>query len=360
YGVLFSLEEYFKNGENIKLGLKIKEQYIENITKNNLEFAYTLGLIIIIISIPIGILISIPTSKLYIDFNKLYKDNLRYMDTIDKYVITMSVDLDKKITYVSSALCEKSGYLKEELIGKSPSIFKSGKMKSKLYKDLWNKISSGLVWKGELQNRKKDGAYYWIDAIILPNYNKDNQIESYTSISKDITDKKIIEKISETDKLTQIFNRIKLDDTLENEFNRFLRHKHIFSLIIMDIDHFKSVNDSYGHQIGDSVLIEFANILKEHCRKTDIVGRWGGEEFMIICIDTDINGATNLAENLRLNVEKFEFDIVKHKTVSIGVSQVKDSDNIETIIKRVDDYLYKAKESGRNKVISDIALRVEN
>ncbi len=124
--------------------------------------------------------------------------------------------------------------------------------------------------------------------------------------------------------------------------------------MMLDIDHFKDVNDTYGHQIGDSVLIEFANILKKHSRKTDIVGRWGGEEFIIICLDTNIQGATNLAENLRASIEEFEFSIINHKTVSIGVSEVKDTDNIKTLIKRVDDYLYKAKESGRNKVISDI------
>ncbi|WP_281169383.1 GGDEF domain-containing protein [Sulfurospirillum arcachonense] len=135
---------------------------------------------------------------------------------------------------------------------------------------------------------------------------------------------------------------------------QYLRHKHVFSIMMLDIDHFKDVNDTYGHQIGDSVLIEFANILKKHSRKTDIVGRWGGEEFIIICLDTNIQGATNLAENLRASIEEFEFSIINHKTVSIGVSEVKDTDNIKTLIKRVDDYLYKAKESGRNKVISDI------
>jgi diguanylate cyclase (GGDEF)-like protein/PAS domain S-box-containing protein len=267
----------------------------------------------------------------------------------------MTVNLDKKITDVSSALCNVTGYKKEELIGKTPSIFKSGKMDDKVYKDLWNKISSGFVWSGELQNRTKEGEIYWLKTNILPNLSiKNDIVESYTSLSEDITDKKQIEVISQTDKLTQLYNRVKLDESLEYEMNRFIRHSDIFSIILIDMDKFKSVNDNYGHQVGDSVLIKLSEILKTHSRKIDIVGRWGGEEFMIICIDTDIKGATHFAENLRIAVEEYVFDVVKHKTISVGVTEVKRTDNIETLIKRVDDYLYEAKESGRNRVISDI------
>jgi diguanylate cyclase (GGDEF)-like protein/PAS domain S-box-containing protein len=265
----------------------------------------------------------------------------------------MKVDLNKTITDVSSALCKISGYSKEELIGKSPSLFKSGRMNNEVYKDLWNKITNGLIWHGELENRTKYDQPYWIHITILPNYDQNNQIESYTSLFEDITDKKRIEIISQTDKLTQIYNRVKLDASLEIEFNRFQRYKDIFSIILIDIDHFKSVNDNYGHQVGDSVLIQLSKLLKEHCRRTDIVGRWGGEEFMIICPDTDIKGSTLLAEHLRKQVDEFEFNVVKHKTISVGVAEIYNSDNIETLLKRVDDNLYEAKNSGRNKVVSD-------
>ena len=351
---LYNLESFFKNGENIKLGLVVKNLYIKGIENDNISYALTLGLFILLISIPIGLLISIPTSKLYIDINKLYKDNLRYIDIIDKYIPSMDVDLNKKIIQVSTALCKTSGYAKEELIGKTPSIFKSGRMNPKIYKDLWNKITSGLVWNGELENKTKNNEIYWIKSTILPNLDKDNNIESYTSLCEDITDKKKIEQISQTDKLTQLYNRVKLDESLEIEINRFMRYKNIFSIILIDVDHFKSVNDTYGHQVGDSVLVELSNLLKQHCRKTDVIGRWGGEEFMIICTDTDIKGSSHLAQQLRKNVEEFNFNIVKHKTISIGVSEVKDTDNIETLLKRVDKYLYIAKENGRNKVVSDM------
>jgi diguanylate cyclase (GGDEF)-like protein/PAS domain S-box-containing protein len=350
---IFSLEKYFNNRENIKLVLLTKEQYIQGMKKNNLQFAITLGIIVLLFSVPIGFAISIPASKLYADINRLLKENLRHNDTIDKYVPTMKVDLNKTITDVSSALCKISGYSKEELIGKSPSLFKSGRMNNEVYKDLWNKITNGLIWHGELENRTKYDQPYWIHITILPNYDQNNQIESYTSLFEDITDKKRIEIISQTDKLTQIYNRVKLDASLEIEFNRFQRYKDIFSIILIDIDHFKSVNDNYGHQVGDSVLIQLSKLLKEHCRRTDIVGRWGGEEFMIICPDTDIKGSTLLAEHLRKQVDEFEFNVVKHKTISVGVAEIYNSDNIETLLKRVDDNLYEAKNSGRNKVVSD-------
>lgn len=349
----FSLNKYFKNNENLKLILKVKDHYLTSLKENNRKLAYIIGLLTLLISIPISLIISVPISKLYMEFNKIYKENLKHIETIDKYVITMTVDINKKIVAVSKALCNISGYSKDELIGKTPSLFKSGNMDHAVYKDLWTKITNGDVWVGELENKTKDEKNYWIKSTILPNKEK-QVIQNFTSISENINDKKIIEKISQMDKLTKIYNRMKLDNSLENEFHRFSRYNSIFSIILIDIDYFKLVNDTYGHQVGDKVLIQISKILKNSCRKTDIVGRWGGEEFMIICIDTGITGALKLSKNIKEKIENYNFDVVKHKTVSIGVSEVKDSDDIESIIKRVDSNLYKAKDSGRNKIIYDL------
>jgi len=276
------------------------------------------------------------------------------MDTIDKYVITLDVDRNRRITNVSKALCDLSGYKKEELIGKLPSIFQSDDRDEHVYKDIWNKITNGLIWDGNFHNLTKNKEYFWIHSTILPNYDESNNIISYTSISEDITNKKIIEKLSQTDTLTQIYNRMVLDDNLEREYNRFLRNKTIFSLILIDIDKFKLVNDNYGHLIGDKVLITFSNILKKNSRKTDIVGRWGGEEFMIICTDTNISDAMKIAENIRKTIENYKFDIVKNCTASLGVSEINEEDNINSLLKRVDENLYKAKENGRNRSIFDL------
>jgi len=349
---IFALENYFKNNENIQLILEADNSYLKSIKENNLQYIYILGTVVLIISLVVGFLISFPLSKLYLSFNKLYKDNLRFIDIIDEYVITTTVNLDKEITSVSAALCKISGYKKNELIGKTPSIFKDNNTKDEVYKNLWNKISSGVVWNGELRNKAKDGSYYWLKTTILPNFDNEKNIQSYTAISQDNTDKKIIEKLSQTDKLTQLYNRVKLDEYLENEFNRYKRATYTFSILLIDIDKFKDVNDTYGHQVGDKVLIEIADILKDKCRKTDIVGRWGGEEFMVICSNTDINGATIYAQNIRETVEKFKFHVVGQKTISIGVAEVNSEDTFSTIIQRADSNLYRAKEEGRNRVIA--------
>jgi len=349
---IFALENYFKNNENIKLILSADNSYLENIKENNLQYIYILGTVILIISLLVGFLVSFPVSKLYHSFNKLYKDNLRFIDIIDEYVITTTVSLDKEITSVSGALCKISGYEKSELIGNTPSIFKDNNTRDEVYKNLWNKISSGIVWSGELRNKAKDGTYYWLKTTILPNFDDDKNIQSYTAISQNNTDKKIIEKLSQTDKLTQLYNRLKLDEYLESEFNRFERGSYTFSIMLMDIDKFKDVNDKYGHQVGDQVLREMANILRDNCRKTDVVGRWGGEEFMVICSNTDLEGATTHAQNIREVVEKFDFYEVGQKTISIGVTEVTKKDTFTTIIQRADTNLYRAKAQGRNVVVA--------
>ncbi|XPV67971.1 MAG: diguanylate cyclase [Halarcobacter sp.] len=354
-GFIFPLDKYINNGENLKLILKVKADYLNNIKNNNLSLAYTIGLLTLLISIPIGLIISIPTSKLHMEFTKVYKENQKHVDIIDKYVITMTVDLNKKITGVSSALCNISGYSKDELLGENPSILKSGNLDTKVYKSLWEKISNGKVWVGELENKTKSGMLYWLKTTILPSFD-DNKIDSYISIGENINDKKIIEKISQMDKLTQVYNRIKIDKSLDEEMKRFKRNKFIFSILLIDVDHFKLVNDTYGHQVGDKVLIEVSNILKKSCRNIDIVGRWGGEEFLIICQNTHIEGAMQLAQKIKDKIENFEFDTIKHLTVSIGLSQVNETDSIETFIKRVDNNLYSAKKHGRNKIVSDFEI----
>lgn len=163
---------------------------------------------------------------------------------------------------------------------------------------------------------------------------------------------KELEKLATTDVLTKLFNRVKLNESLENEINRANRGHYFFGVIILDIDLFKSTNDTYGHNVGDKVLEEFAHILKTQIRVTDIVGRWGGEEFVIICPQTNIQGVHRLAEQLRYSIEINDFSTVGKKTASFGITLFKKKDSIQSIIARADEALYIAKENGRNKVES--------
>lgn len=159
-----------------------------------------------------------------------------------------------------------------------------------------------------------------------------------------------LEILSNTDKLTGIANRLKLDDILEYEKKIFDRYQTSLSIIMFDLDFFKQINDNYGHKTGDDILKTIGIIITELKRDTDIFGRWGGEEFLIICPNTDVNGALVLAEKFRLAIESYEFERVISLTASFGVASFERYESIEKVFHKVDKALYDAKENGRNKV----------
>lgn len=159
-----------------------------------------------------------------------------------------------------------------------------------------------------------------------------------------------LERLSVTDKLTGLFNRLKLDEVFESEIQRAVRFNQIFSVIILDMDEFKRVNDRHGHQTGDMVLVAVARLLTENTRVTDIVGRWGGEEFVIICPHTDLMGAHALAEDLCKVFRDHDFPVVHRKTASFGVSAYRSGDQVKDLVARADAALYEAKRNGRNRV----------
>lgn len=161
-----------------------------------------------------------------------------------------------------------------------------------------------------------------------------------------------LELLSSTDRLTGIYNRLKLEQILDEEHQRSLRYGTNFAIAIIDIDLFKQVNDCYGHHIGDQVLVRIANILQEQIRSMDAVGRWGGEEFLVVFRETAIHAAIATAEKLRCAVANHEFEIVGKKTASFGVTAYYHPDNIGEMMKRADNALYHAKKCGRNRVES--------
>ncbi|NOQ31876.1 MAG: diguanylate cyclase [Helicobacteraceae bacterium] len=155
--------------------------------------------------------------------------------------------------------------------------------------------------------------------------------------------------LSHTDKLTGINNRLHLDEILDEQYELSKRYEHLCAVIILDIDYFKNVNDSYGHLVGDKVLKEFTSIIKTHIRSTDIVGRWGGEEFLIILPHTDINNSLSLAQTLRKIISEYNFnDGNLHISASFGISSFNGNKSVEQVVLEADKALYQAKESGRN------------
>jgi diguanylate cyclase (GGDEF)-like protein len=156
--------------------------------------------------------------------------------------------------------------------------------------------------------------------------------------------------LATTDSLTGIANRREFSMQLEKEIDRAQRYDTPLSILMYDIDYFKQVNDTYGHDAGDSVLQELTALVKKHIRTVDIVARWGGEEFMILMPQSDGTAAVDTAEKLRNEVEQHLFNRVGSMTISLGVTSFAPHDDSTVFLKRVDDALYQAKENGRNRV----------
>ncbi|WP_281951261.1 sensor domain-containing diguanylate cyclase [Nitrosophilus kaiyonis] len=162
----------------------------------------------------------------------------------------------------------------------------------------------------------------------------------------------ILLKMAIKDNLTELYNRNKLFEEIKKEILNFKRYKDPFCLIMFDIDHFKHINDTYGHDIGDKVLKETGKIIKNIIRSTDIAARWGGEEFMILCPHTSLKNGITLAKRLKESFENHDFGIDSKVTISIGIIEYEnEKDTMKNILKKVDKKLYQAKKEGRNRYI---------
>jgi len=161
----------------------------------------------------------------------------------------------------------------------------------------------------------------------------------------------LLETLANTDTLTQVANRLKMEKVLKQEIDLYLRYRLPFSVIMIDIDFFKQVNDGFGHKVGDRVLIECVDTLQENLRKTDILGRWGGEEFIVVCRHSTPDKSMLVAEKLRAAIEQAEFVTQKQLTISLGVAGYQDNETIEQLIHRADQALYQAKQQGRNQYV---------
>jgi diguanylate cyclase (GGDEF)-like protein len=183
-----------------------------------------------------------------------------------------------------------------------------------------------------------------------------------TAVIRDISEKnKLMEELviaSREDSLTSLFNRRHFTEILNGELDRFKRFKHECCLLMLDIDHFKQINDTFGHEAGDKALKELAKMLTQTVRKTDVVGRWGGEEFLVLLPETRLAAATKVAEKIRINIGTMEIRTAEGDmcfTVSIGVQEYNDDAlSLDEFVKRVDKCLYVAKKSGRNRVSSTL------
>lgn len=201
----------------------------------------------------------------------------------------------------------------------------------------------------------KDGKNIIVEGNVNTRFENGKPI--YTrGIFRNITDRKRLEEelrvAAITDKLTNIYNRSKLEDLLQQEIERAKRYKNPLSIVMFDIDYFKKINDLHGHQAGDYVLKTVAKVVKENIRVTDHFGRWGGEEFIILLPETSLENAKSMAEKIRTLIESYSFQYINNLTISCGVAEFIEEDTVDRLIKVVDDSLYLAKRQGRNKTVA--------
>jgi diguanylate cyclase (GGDEF)-like protein/PAS domain S-box-containing protein len=288
-------------------------------------------------------------------------------------------NLQGDIEYVNPRFTQVTGYPFAEAVGKNPRILKTDLTPANTHVDLWESLTAGNEWRGEFVNRKKDGSLYYESANISPITDLNGNVTHYLAIKEDITERKRVEadlqatneqlslRVAEVemlqvelreqalrDPLTGLYNRRYLNETMPRELLRSAREKICLSVIIGDIDFFKKINDTFGHQVGDQFLVEVARTLEECTRGSDLVCRYGGEEFLLLLPGTDAASGMQRAETLRKKCAEIALSHegqVLQATISFGVAVYPDhGDKAEQIILKADKALYISKHTGRNRV----------
>lgn len=279
--------------------------------------------------------------------SELHRDKM----IIDANLLIVKMDEECKIIEATTAFLDFFGYQQEKVVGNYLSrIFGEVSVDFDTIQ-ICDAISRQQKSSGEVKAVLATGEEVWFDTVVTPLNDDGSDTLSYTVIFHDISDKKRIELLSITDPLTKLFNRHKFNEVFENMVLRRHWDEHrTFGLIIADVDHFKRVNDTFGHQSGDRVLTDVAHVFSQTIRTGDILARWGGEEFVCLLPDVDREKALYVAEKLRLAVEQLYFTDVGTITSSFGVTIFTPGDTQESMMHRADSSLYKAKENGRNRV----------
>jgi diguanylate cyclase (GGDEF)-like protein/PAS domain S-box-containing protein len=268
---------------------------------------------------------------------------------INKYIPMSHTDLNGVITYVNEAFCNLTGYSKEELLGHNHSMLKSPKTPASLYKNMWESITADKTFRTELRVLTKEKEEIWVKILIEPRYDISGKKTGYISTREDVTDKQKLRFISEHDQLTKAFNRRSFESKLEQMLEDALKHNKTFGVVMFDIDHFKKVNDTYGHQAGDDVLVKVSRIARETLREEDFFARWGGEEFMLLLKNTKVEELILVVKKIQEHFDTADFTPIPRITSSFGITLYKLEDTKESILKRVDEALYRAKELGRDR-----------
>ena len=273
-------------------------------------------------------------------------------------VIVMITDAQARIEYVNPQFSAVTGYGREEAMGKNPRFLQSGQTHPETYRQLWDTLTAGQIWAGELQNRRKDGRLYWEETRISPIMDETGQITHYVGIKFDITDQKEHQEhlahLAHYDVLTNLPNRLLLADRLHQHMAQSLRHRQRLAVAFLDLDGFKSINDTYGHDTGDAVLVAIGRKLRLVTRDADTIARLGGDEFALVLPELSrTEECVPLLERV-LNAMSSSIHIGGQEltvTASLGVTfypQAEDVDG-DQLLRQADQAMYQAKLAGKNR-----------
>ena len=309
----------------------------------------------------------------------------RYRRLIDNVCdIIWTMGLDGRFSYVSPATERMRGFTRDEVMRQSLEEIlapDSLAFAREYLRRLAANDQAGLPlenFQGELEQRCKDGSTIWTYVTACPLYRDFGNAIEIIGVTHDISERRRYEqqlrqardaaetanlalknanielqRLATTDVLTQVANRRHFEHMVEVEITRVQHYHHPLALLMLDIDHFKSINDGHGHQIGDLVLIELTRLVRQNLRATDVLARWGGEEFVVMLPHCRIDGAVSLAEKLRALIANQPFPTVGTVTASFGVAEYRPHETLDDWFTRVDDALYAAKTAGRDRVCAD-------
>lgn len=272
--------------------------------------------------------------------------------------IILITDEKGEIEYVNAAFTKVTGYTLAEVEGKRPSVMTAGQISPEVYKKLWADVLSGKEWRGEFQNRKKNGELYWSRAAISPVKNHAGEIINFVEIQDDITEaRKLSDQLyfqAAHDPLTGLINRREFERRLHIVVEKARTDNSEHALCYLDLDQFKIINDTCGHIAGDELLRQLGTILLKTIRKCDTLARLGGDEFGILMEYCPVDKAVKVADEQREAIENFSF-VWENKSFRIGVSIglvpiTLESGHLSDILKEADAACYAAKDQGRNRV----------